>query len=308
MRRRQPENTAAVRGLILAGGSGSRLYPLTRSLSKHLLPVDDRPMVYFPLSLLMMAGLRDIVLTVTPEHLAAFQTLLGDGSAWGIRLSYAVQTQPLGLAHALHTAAEQCGGGSFCMLLGDNLFDEAVLPPLQAACARPHGATVFARRVADPRPFGVLAWDETGAVCGIEEKPEQPPSDWALTGLYVYDSRAAAFAGSLQASPRGEYEISDLNRRYLQAQSLHAHRLPESLCWLDMGTPHNLRLASAVARRRPLWGCPEAAAFRQGWLSSEELAQQARRMPDCRYAAVLRHLAAGTFTAFRQPETLSLSL
>ncbi|WP_027008686.1 glucose-1-phosphate thymidylyltransferase RfbA [Conchiformibius kuhniae] len=288
-----------MKGIVLAGGTGSRLFPTTRGVSKHLLPVYDKPMVYYPLSVLMLAGVREVLLVCAPDDLAAFRRLLGTGAQWGMALDYAVQQQPQGLAHALALAADFCAGEAVWLVLGDNVFYGAGLSGvLQQAAAQTDGATVFAKQVADPQRFGVVAFDADGAPCTLQEKPANPVSDWAVAGLYCYDPNAVRWAQTLPLSARGEREITDLNRLYLARGKLRVCRLGRGFVWLDAGTPESLHRASDFVRtvqhaEQRLIACLEEIAWRQGWLTRAQLAQAAARHANTAYGAYLAQLAQG---------------
>jgi glucose-1-phosphate thymidylyltransferase len=265
------------KGIILAGGSGTRLYPLTRVVSKQLLPVYDKPMIFYPLATLMQAGIRDILVITTPHEQSMFQRLLGDGSEWGIRLEYAVQPAPEGLAQALIIAEEFLDGAPSCLILGDNIFHGGGLRDvLRRATARDSGATVFGYWVKDPERYGVAEFDSEFRVLSLEEKPQAPRSNYAVTGLYFYDSRAPEFARGLNPSARGELEITDLNRIYLEDSSLVLERLGRGYAWLDTGTHESLQQASSFietieARQGLKVACPEEIAFLQGWIDEADL-------------------------------------
>jgi glucose-1-phosphate thymidylyltransferase len=265
------------KGIILAGGSGTRLYPLTRVVSKQLLPVYDKPMIFYPLATLMQAGIRDILVITTPHEQSMFQRLLGDGSEWGIRLEYAVQPAPEGLAQALIIAEEFLDGAPSCLILGDNIFHGGGLRDvLRRATARDSGATVFGYWVKDPERYGVAEFDSEFRVLSLEEKPQAPRSNYAVTGLYFYDSRAPEFARGLNPSARGELEITDLNRIYLEDSSLVLERLGRGYAWLDTGTHESLQQASSFietieARQGLKVACPEEIAFLQGWIDEAGL-------------------------------------
>ena len=264
------------KGIILAGGSGTRLYPVTRAMSKQLLPVYDKPMIYYPLATLMLAGLRDVLVISTPEDTPRFTELLGDGSQWGMNLQYAVQPSPDGLAQALTIAESFLNGDPSTLILGDNIFyGHDMVELLDEANAR-SGASVFAYRVHDPERYGVAEFDANGRVLSLEEKPSQPKSAYAVTGLYFYDNRAVDFAKSLQPSPRGELEITDLNQCYLDADDLHVSLMGRGHAWLDTGTHDSLieagQFIATLERRQGLKvACPEEIAYRQGWITAEAL-------------------------------------
>jgi glucose-1-phosphate thymidylyltransferase len=289
-----------VKGIILAGGSGTRLYPLTIGLSKQLCPVYDKPMVYYPLSTLMLAGLRDVLVITTPEDQASFVRLLGDGSQFGIRISYAAQPKPEGLAQAFLIGKDFVGQDGVALALGDNLFYGHGLPEmLQRAAGRASGATVFAYRVLDPQRYGVVEFDARGRAVGLEEKPPAPRSNYAVTGLYFYDNRVLDVAANLKPSARGELEITDVNRAYLATGDLHVEILGRGMAWLDTGTHEALLQASnfiqAIEARQGLKvACPEEIAWNAGWISSEDVARLAARMNKNEYGAyLLRMLEEG---------------
>lgn len=288
---------AARKGIILAGGSGTRLYPMTLSLSKQLMPVYDKPMIYYPLSALMLAGIRDILIITTPHDSAQFQALLGDGSQFGISLHYAVQPKPGGLAQAYIIGQPFIGDTPSAMVLGDNIFYGHGLPELfQNAVQRADGATVFAYAVNDPERYGVVAFDSEYRATSIEEKPTQPKSSWAVTGLYFYDGDACRLAREITPSARGELEITDLNRRYLEAGRLHVERMGRGYAWLDTGTFDSLLAAgefvATLERRQSLKVCcPEEIALRQGFLSLSEMQPWLDRLGKSDYAAYVRRVA-----------------
>ena len=267
----------ARKGIVLAGGSGTRLYPITQAISKQLLPVYDKPMIYYPLSVLMLAGIREVLVINTPHEQALFKALLGDGSQWGMRIEYAVQPSPDGLAQAYVIGRDFLGGSPSCLVLGDNIFHGPGLSGiLQRADARDTGATVFGYWVSDPERYGVAEFDGQGRVVGLEEKPAKPRSNYAVTGLYFYDGRAGEFAASLRPSPRGELEITDLNNCYLALGELHLERLGRGYAWLDTGTHSSLLEASNYietieARQGLRVCCPEEIAWNNGWIDEDKL-------------------------------------
>ncbi|HFB2287041.1 TPA: glucose-1-phosphate thymidylyltransferase RfbA [Neisseria gonorrhoeae] len=285
-----------MKGIILAGGSGTRLYPITRGVSKQLLPVYDKPMIYYPLSVLMLAGIRDILVITAPEDNAAFQRLLGDGSDFGIRLQYAVQPSPDGLAQAFIIGEEFIGNGNVCLILGDNIFyGQSFTQTLKQAAAKTHGATVFGYRVKDPERFGVVEFDENFNALSIEEKPQQPKSDWAVTGLYFHDNRAVEFAKQLKPSARGELEISDLNQMYLEDGSLSVQILGRGFAWLDTGTHESLHEAASfvqtVQNIQDLQiACLEEIAWRNGWLTKKDVETRAKHLEKTAYGQYLLRL------------------
>ena len=284
------------RGIILAGGSGTRLYPLTQSVSKQLLPVYDKPMIYYPLSTLMLAGIRDVLILNTPHEQALFQRLLGDGSQWGLSIRYAVQDSPDGLAQAYLIGRDFVGNDPSCLILGDNIFyGDGLTRLLRAADARTDGATVFGYWVRDPERYGVAEFDGNARVIGLEEKPAHPRSNWAVTGLYFYDGRAADFARELKPSPRGELEITDLNRCYLADDSLMLERMGRGFAWLDTGTHESLVEASSyvqtIENRQGLKiCCPEEIAFLNRWIDAEQVLRLAAPLAKNAYGQYLQEL------------------
>ena len=285
-----------MKGIVLAGGTGTRLHPLTLGTSKQLLPVYDKPLVYYPISVLMLAGIRDILVISAPEDSHAFRRLLGDGTRLGARISHAVQERPRGIAEALLIGEEFAGGGPVALVLGDNVFyGQGFTPVLRRAADRRDGATVFAYRVRDARPFGVAELDADGRVLSIEEKPERPRSQYAVTGLYFYDGRAPAIARAVRPSARGELEITSVNRAYLELGALHAEVLGRGFAWLDTGTPDSMLEAAhfvqTIERRQGFRiGCPEEVAWRNGWLSDAELRERAGALGKTGYGEYLASL------------------
>jgi glucose-1-phosphate thymidylyltransferase len=286
-----------MKGIVLAGGSGTRLYPATLAINKQLFPIYDKPMIYYPLSVLMLAGIRDILLISTREHLPFYQHLLGDGSAWGIKFTYAVQEQPIGLAHAFILGREFVGGDRVALILGDNVFyGHGLSLELADAASRQSGATVFAYYVREPSQYGVVKFDETGRAIDFVEKPARFLSNWAVTGLYFYDNSVLDIAAELRPSGRGELEITDVNRRYMELGRMNVVKLGRGYAWLDTGT-HDALLDAAefvrsIQRRQGLLvGCPEEVAFTKGFITADDLRNLAARFGMTAYGGYLQQLA-----------------
>ncbi|MBG3131464.1 MULTISPECIES: glucose-1-phosphate thymidylyltransferase RfbA [Proteus] len=285
-----------MKGIILAGGSGTRLHPITKGVSKQLLPIYDKPMIYYPLSVLMLAGIRDILIITTPDDMTSFQRLLGDGSAFGIRLQYKIQPSPDGLAQAFILGEEFIGDDHCCLVLGDNIyFGQGFSPKLKQVAQRERGATVFGYQVMDPERFGVVEFDDDFKVLSIEEKPEQPKSNWAVTGLYFYDNRVVDFAKRVKPSIRGELEITSINQMYLECGELNVELLGRGFAWLDTGTHDSLIEASTfvqtVEKRQGFKvACLEEIAWRNGWLSDDQVRESAKSLSKTGYGRYLLDL------------------
>jgi glucose-1-phosphate thymidylyltransferase len=288
-----------VKGILLAGGSGTRLHPVTLASSKQLLPVYDKPMIYYPLSVLMLAGIRDIMVISTPADLPQFRRLLGSGERFGIRITYAEQPKPEGLAQAFHIGEEWIAGDACALALGDNLiFGDHLGVLLRAAAARPEGATVFAYQVRDPERYGVVSFDSSGRAQEIVEKPAAPKSNWAVTGLYFYDKKVTELARQVKPSARGELEITDLNQMYLEAGTLQVERLGRGCAWLDAGMPDSLLQAATFVqtiqdRQGMLVGCPEEVAFRMGFIDRDALRAAAKALSKTELGRLLLDIADG---------------
>nr|WP_311985888.1 glucose-1-phosphate thymidylyltransferase RfbA [Bradyrhizobium canariense] len=286
-----------LKGIVLAGGSGTRLYPITRAVSKQLLPVYDKPMIYYPLSTLMLAGIREILVITTPSDRFQFEQLLGDGSQWGIQLGYAEQPRPAGLAEAFIIGADFIGNDRVAMVLGDNIFfGEGLSGLLAKAAAREDGATVFAYHVRDPERYGVVSFDETGRPVRIEEKPRFTKSNWAITGLYFFDNAVVRYARRIEPSARGELEITDLQMRYLSANALHVERMGRGFAWLDTGTVESLidaaMFVQTIEKRQGMKvACLEEIALRQGFIDLDQIEVLARPLEKSGYGQYLREIA-----------------
>ncbi len=290
-------STGITKGIILAGGSGTRLHPLTKGVSKQLMPVYDKPMIYYPLSTLMLSGIRDVLIITTPHEQEMFQRLLGDGTQWGMNIQWAVQPSPDGLAQAFIIGKDFVGGEGCCLVLGDNIFYGANLPELLGhAASTEEGATVFGYWVKEPQAYGVAEIDGEGRCLSLEEKPAKPKSNWAVTGLYFYDNQVCDLAASLKPSARGELEITDLNRRYLEQDKLRVERLGRGFAWLDTGNPDALMQAAnfiqTIEQRQGLQiACPEEISYRAGWIDTAALAALAEPLKKTEYGQYLARLA-----------------
>ena len=285
-----------MKGIVLAGGAGTRLYPITLAVSKQLLPVYDKPMIYYPLSVLMLAGIRDVLVITTPHDQAQFQRLLRDGSQWGISIQYAIQPKPNGIAEAFIIGREFIGEDGVCLILGDNVFwGQGFTPVLQQAASRERGATVFAYPVHDPERYGIVNFDANGKAISLDEKPKHPKSNYAITGLYFYDNQVLSIAESIRPSDRGELEITSINKKYLDKGILHVERLGRGFAWLDTGTCESLldaaRFVETIEKRQGYKiACLEEIAWRNGWIGNDDLKSLGRRLSNGSYGIYLRGL------------------
>ena len=295
-----PDTNRTRKGIVLAGGAGTRLHPITQAVSKQLLPVYDKPMVYYPLSTLMLAGIRDLLVISTPRDLPRFKTLLGDGTQWGVSISYTEQSEPEGIAQAFVLGRDFIGDDDVCLILGDNIFyGHGLRGLLESASRQPRGASVFAYYVRDPERYGVVEFDDNEQAKSIQEKPEHPKSNYAVTGLYFYDNRVVDIAGSLQKSDRGELEITDVNRQYLAWNELQVEVMGRGMAWLDTGTHTSLLQAAnfveTIEERQGLKiSCPEEIAWRNGWISADDVLEAGQSMSNNAYGQYLVDLVART--------------
>jgi len=294
-----------MKGIVLAGGSGSRLYPMTVGINKQFLPIYDKPMIYYPISTLMLAGIRDILIITTPQDAENCQALLGDGNSWGVQFSYALQDSPDGLAQAYVIGRDFVGSDNSALILGDNLYyGHGLVDLLTWAAARTDGATIFAHQVSEPERYGIVEFDDDGRPARIREKPNEPKSNWAVTGLYFYDSAVVDYAAAIKPSARGEVEISEVNAKYLAEGKLEVAQLGRGYAWLDMGTPESMLEAAefvrAIEKRQGLKiGSPEEVAFNMGYINAEQLARLAEPLKACEYGKYLQKVALHSGSAGR---------